>query len=126
MTYEIQGAIQIFFNAYTDELCNILRKSGFGREIDTLYYGLIAYADDSALLAPSREALQKMLLICESYFDKHGIEISVDDIIEKSKTKCTAFNINIVPKCILLYNKSILLAVLRNGFFVYYYNSSFK
>ena len=104
-----QGAVAspIFFNVYTDELFDILRKSGFGCEIDTLYYGLIAYADDSALIAPSREALQKMLLICESYFDRHGIEISVDDIVEKSKTKCIAFNISIAPQCISLYNKPL-------------------
>ena len=85
-----QGAVAspIFFNVYTDDLFKLLRKSGFGCEIDNLYYGLFSYADDSALLAPSREALQKMVSLCEEFFDFHGIEISVDNVIEKSKTKC--------------------------------------
>ena len=104
-----QGAVAspIFFNVYTDELFEILRNSGFGCEIDSLYFGLLAYADDSALIAPSRQALQQMLIICESYFDKHGIEISVDEVLDKSKTKCIAFNINVAPKCVLLYNKPL-------------------
>ena len=94
-----QGAVAspLFFNAYIDELFNILRKSGFGCEINNLYYGLIGFADDCSLLAPSREALQHIISICESYFTSHGIKISVNDIIEKSKTKCIAFNVDMFP-----------------------------
>ena len=102
-----QGAVAspIFFNAYTDELFDILRNSGFGCKINELFYGLISYADDCAIIAPSRQALQNMLSICESYFTRHGIDISVSDIIVKSKTKCIYFNIDIVPCNIVLYNK---------------------
>ena len=104
-----QGAVAspIFFNAYTDELFDILRKSGFGCEINNLYYGLIGFADDCSLIAPSREALQKMLSVCEDYFLKHGINISVSDNINESKTKCICFNINIVPLNIVLYDKPL-------------------
>ena len=104
-----QGAVAspIFFNVYTDDLFKALRKSGFGCEIDNLYYGLFSYADDSALLAPSREALQKMVSICEEFFDFHGIEISVDNVIEKSKTKCISFNNQFNPQNILLYEKPL-------------------
>ena len=104
-----QGAVAspIFFNAYLDELFNILKESGFGCMINNLYYGLIGFADDCALIAPSRHALQEMLSLCEDYFNFHGIIISVSDVIAKSKTKCLAFNINIVPDNIMLYNKPL-------------------
>ena len=104
-----QGAVAspIFFNVYTDELFDILRKSGFGCEINSLYYGLIGFADDCSLIAPSREALQKMLSICENYFNYHGITISVSDIINESKTKCICFNVDFVPRNIMLYNKPL-------------------
>ena len=104
-----QGAVAspIFFNTYIDELFDILKKSGFGCMINDLYYGLIGFADDCALIAPSRQALQKMLFLCVVYFNKHGIIISVDENIDKSKTKCIAFNINIVPDNIMLYNKPL-------------------
>ena len=104
-----QGAVAspLFFNAYIDELFNILKKSGVGCEINNFYYGLIGFADDCSLLAPSREALQRILAICESYFTAHGINISVSDIIAKSKTKCIAFNVDFVPSNIILYNKPL-------------------
>lgn len=100
-------ASPIFFNVYIDELFNILKKSGLGCTINNFYYGLLGYADDGALVAPSRLALQKMLDICQSYFDAHGIQISVCDIVEKSKTKCLAFNTKSVPASIILYGKPL-------------------
>ena len=104
-----QGAVAspIFFNAYLDDLFIVLEKSGLGCFINDMYYGLLGYADDCALLSPSLEALQKMLIICQDYFDSHGIRISVSDNLSKSKTKCLAFNINVVPANILLYNKPL-------------------
>ena len=35
-----------YFNAYTDELFEILKDSGFGCYIDVFFYGLLGYADD--------------------------------------------------------------------------------
>ena len=68
-------------------------------------YNFLGYADDCALLSPSREALQRMVDICERYFSFHGIKISVDNIVvEKSKTKCLAFNVNCEPSTIRLYD----------------------
>lgn len=45
-----------------------------------------------------------MLKICIEYFAHHGIKISVDAIVEKSKTKCMAFNVSVVPTMLTLYN----------------------
>ena len=67
----------------------------------------MGYADDGALLAPSRQALQQMLDICSNYFEVHGIKISVNDIVKKSKTKCLAINVHVIPESIKLYGKPL-------------------
>ena len=102
-----QGAVlsPVFFNVYLDELFIILKNCGLGCMIDHFYYGLLGYADDCALLSPSRNALQKMLNICSKYFHKHGIKISTNTILAKSKTKCLAFNVQEKPADIILYNR---------------------
>ena len=51
--------------------------------------GMLGYADDDWLLAPSLEALQDMLNIC--YNAEHGLQFSTDPNPRKSKTKCIAF-----------------------------------
>ena len=86
---------------------NILKKSGLGCVVNEFYYGLLGYADDGALLSPSRDGLQRMLDICQKYFEDHGIKISVNDNIAKSKTKCLAFNVTTRLKNIILYNKQL-------------------
>ena len=100
-----QGAVAspTFFNVYIDELFNLLKDSGLGCMIDNLYYGFLGYADDCALLSPCRETLQKMLNICQKYFQEHGIKISTNIILEKSKTKCLAINVPREPVNIVLY-----------------------
>ena len=40
------------------------------------FVGIVAYADDSFLLAPSRHALQDTLLICEKYAKEHNLQFS--------------------------------------------------
>ena len=106
-----QGAVAspTFFNVYLDELFDILRKSGLGCTIDGFYYGFLGYADDGALLSPSRCALQQMLNICAAYFKEHGIKISTNIIVKKSKTKCLAFNIpkNTIPANIVLNGRPL-------------------
>ena len=101
-----QGAVAspTFFNVYLEDLFSILKDSGLGCMIDSFYYGFLGYADDCALLSPSRDPLQKMLNICEKYFTEHGIKISTNVILEKSKTKCFAINISAEPVNIKLYD----------------------
>ena len=60
------------------------------------------YADDIILLAPSRQALQLMLAICEKFSIEHSMTFSTDPSPSKSKTKCMVFSRsktvdNIVP-----------------------------
>lgn len=104
-----QGAVAspTFFNIYLDNLFNILRKSGLGCMVDNYYYGFLGYADDCALLSPSRVALEEMLGICEKYFKLHGIKISTNIVLKKSKTKCMAFNVTSDPAPITLYGRPL-------------------
>ena len=58
--------------------------------------GIFAYADDLIILAPRREALQKMIQISENYMTEHRILFST------KKTKCMYFaNQNSDPKDVI-------------------------
>ena len=50
------------------------------------------YADDVTLLAPSRQALQLMLDICEDFATSHSMLFSTDPNPARSKTKCLFFS----------------------------------
>ena len=69
-----------------------MRASNVGCHIGSLYFGTVGYADDLSLISPSRQGLQKMINIVKSYCDHHGIEISTDPVVAKSKTKVITFN----------------------------------
>ena len=101
-----QGAVAspLYFNVYIDDLFMEMKKSGLGCYIGKYFYGVLGYADDCALISPSRHGLQLMVNICQKYFADHGIKISVNVILEKSKTKCLAFNAPCDPAPITVNN----------------------
>lgn len=49
------------------------------------------YADDLIPLSPSREAMVKMLKICEDYGTEHNLVFSTDPVPKKSKSKSVYF-----------------------------------
>ena len=55
------------FIVYVDDLLICLRKSGVGCHIIGQFVAAIMYADDLALLAPTRSSLQRLLNICQEY-----------------------------------------------------------
>ena len=55
------------FVIYIDDLLVALRKSGVGCHLIGYFVAAIMYADDLALIAPTRSALQKLLNICHNY-----------------------------------------------------------
>ena len=59
-----------FFSIYIDDLIKLLRKKGIGCHVLEMFVACILFADDMALMAPSRSALQKMIDICTDYCDK--------------------------------------------------------
>ena len=61
---------------------------GVGCHFDGAYVGATMYADDLVLMAPTRDAMQAMLAVCERYGAENNISYSTDPDPKKSKTKC--------------------------------------
>lgn len=89
-----QGAVlsAILYCFYTNKLFETLKKKRSGCWIQGQYYGIIGYADDIVLIAPSLTALQEMINTSFNFASAHNLEFSTDVNPAKSKTKCIAFN----------------------------------
>ena len=85
-----QGSVAspAFWCIYLDPLFLELRRSGIGCHLGGIYVGVVGYADDLLLLAPSRDAAQRMLQICEKFTNNNNILFSTDPDPTKSKSKC--------------------------------------
>ena len=70
-----QGAVlsSVLFNLYTDELLNNLKNSHIGCHIGNMYCGALAYADDTVLLCPSVNGMNKLIKICEDFANDHSL-----------------------------------------------------
>ena len=88
-----QGAVlsAILFCIYIDDLIKELRRKREGCWINNEFVGVIVYADDIVLLAPSLDGLQNMIDTCSTYAQNHNLKFSMNDNIKKCKTKCMAF-----------------------------------
>ena len=58
-----------------------------GCHVAGMYVGVVGYADDLLLLAPTREAAQRMLQICEAFTKTSNIMFSTNVDPKKSKSK---------------------------------------
>ena len=88
-----QGAILsgILYCYYCNDLFSLLRERRAGCWVKGEFFGIVGYSDDNWLLAPSRCALQEMLVTCEEYAKKHNLIFSTDVNPKKCKTKFIAF-----------------------------------
>ena len=68
-----------------------LRDSGAGCYAGDVFVGAVSFADDLAILAPSRDGLQKLLDICDRYAASHNLQFSTHPDANKSKTKTVYF-----------------------------------
>ena len=68
-----------------DSLLESLRDSGRGCYWDSLFAGAFCYADDLTILAPSPDALRKMIADCEAFAGSHGLYFNA------SKTQLICF-----------------------------------
>jgi hypothetical protein len=75
-----QGAVlsAIAYCVYVNGLFEELVRNKSGCWVGRTFLGMLGYSDDNFLLAPSREALQSMLAICEKYAEDHGLKFSTD------------------------------------------------
>ena len=84
-----QGSVAspAFWNLYLDPLFTLLRETGIGCHVAGLYVGVVGYADDLILLAPSRHAAQIMLQKCEKFCMENNIQFSTHEDPSRSKSK---------------------------------------
>ena len=90
-----QGSVlspYLFSACYLDDLFVELRRHHLGCHIAGVWVGATGFADDLALLAPNRDVLQRMILICEKYGAEHNLQFSTDPVPAKSKTKSMFFS----------------------------------
>ena len=73
-----QGGISSpgFFSVYVDDMVKLMRNSGVGCHIIRLFVAAILFADDLAILAPTRSALQKLIDICVEYCTKFCLQFN--------------------------------------------------
>ena len=55
------------FNIYTNDIFMLLRKSGLGCHINSIFLGAIMFADDIVLVAPTRGSMQRLLELSECF-----------------------------------------------------------
>ena len=63
----------LLFNLYVQDLIECLDRKGLGCHMGNHFSGCFIYADDITLVAPSADALNAMLKICELYAREHDI-----------------------------------------------------
>ena len=85
---KVQYCLLPFSPSILNDLIVKLRKSGVGCHVGGVFCGVVGYADDLCLLAPSRSAMKTMLQICEDFAEKNNLEFSTNPNPDKSKSKC--------------------------------------
>ena len=84
-----QGSVAspAFWCIYLDPLFAELRAAGVGCHLAGVFVGVVGYADDLLLLAPSRHAAQLMLRTCEAFTEQNNIQFSTHEDPSRSKSK---------------------------------------
>ena len=84
-----QGSVAspAFWCVYLDPLFAELRAAGIGCHMAGVFLGVVGYADDLLLLAPSRHAAQLMLRTCEAFTELNNIQFSTHQDPRCSKSK---------------------------------------
>ena len=82
---KVMSLAQFCLLIYLDNLLETLRASGRGAGWEDHFSGALCYADNLTILAPSPDALRKMLTICEEFAQTHGI------VLKASKTQIICF-----------------------------------
>ena len=84
-----QGSVasRAFWNIYVDPLFSVLQELGESCHVVRVYVGLVGYADDIILLAPSRHAAQLMIKKCEQLCNANNIQFSTHEDPALSQSK---------------------------------------
>jgi uncharacterized protein YerC len=73
-----QGGVlsPLLFAVYIDEMLNRLKEADIGCHIGREYLGALAYADDICLVAPSVDAMNQMLHVCEKFAHDYYVKFN--------------------------------------------------
>ena len=74
-----------FFAVYINDLIVLLKSLGIGCHVIEVFIACLLFADDMSLIAPTREALQKMIDVCADYCSRYCLTFNV------AKTKVMVF-----------------------------------
>jgi len=79
-----QGGVMspILFCVYFDDLLNALVEAKVGCFIGNMFVGVLAYADDVVILAPTASAMRRLLKLCEEYAQTYSV------LFNGAKSKC--------------------------------------
>ena len=79
-----QGGVMspILFCVYFDDLLNALVEAKVGCFIGNIFVGVLAYADDVVILAPTASAMRRLLKLCEEYAQTYSV------LFNGAKSKC--------------------------------------
>ena len=91
-----QGGVlsPILFGIYIDGLVKLVNESSIGCKIGACCTGIVLYADDIILLAPSLHGLQSLISICESEFNFLCMAVNA------SKSACLCFGPRYNIQCV--------------------------
>jgi len=86
-----QGGVlsPILFCLYMDELLKCLSRSGVGCYMVNTFCGALCYADDLALLCPTRSYMNKLLKICGEFASEYGLKFN------STKSVFMSFNVDV-------------------------------
>ena len=98
-----QGGVisPLLFNLYTESLISEIIESGIGCHIGSVSTAVLMYADDIALLAPTRSAMQRLLDICQRFGLEHNLSFNPE------KSECIIFGSKYSNLDLYLNNKLI-------------------
>ena len=103
--------LPILYTIYHDHLLNNFQMAGLWCTIGLTYVGVLSYADDIVLLAPTKTALHKMLHICDQFSIKYHVNFNANksnlviyDVDEteddNNKTNFQNSNVNLKPNAV--------------------------
>ena len=85
--YELKAGVRqggvlspIVFGIYIDVLVQLVKKANIGCKIGACCAGIFLYADDIILLAPSVQALQSLINICESELNSLCMDVNAKNL----------------------------------------------
>lgn len=98
-----QGGVisPLLFTVYTDSLIRNIKDSKLGCHVGEKCAAVFVYADDIILLAPTRFAMQSLLVMCENFADEHNLRFNPSKcklmIFSRDPTPMVNITLNGVP-----------------------------